>query len=100
MQVDVRVQQLLQRYAQAMLSYRAQSAACNRVHMLEQRIARWLLECHDRADADTFPVTHKFLAMNLGVRRPSVTLVAQSLQQNGLTWLIHDGSDFGLAGVA
>jgi hypothetical protein len=34
------------------------------------------------------------------VRRPSVTLVAQSLQQNGLTWLIHDGSDFGLAGVA
>jgi CRP-like cAMP-binding protein len=43
MQVDVRVQQLLQRYAQAMLSHLAQSAACNRVHTLEQRFARWLL---------------------------------------------------------
>jgi CRP-like cAMP-binding protein len=89
MQVDVRVQQLLQRYAQAILYYVTQSAACNRVHMLEQRFARWLLECHDRADADTFPVTHKFLAMNLGVRRPSVTLVAQSLQQNGLITYYH-----------
>jgi CRP-like cAMP-binding protein len=89
MQVDVRVQQLLQRYAQAILYYVTQSAACNRVHMLEQRFARWLLECHDRADADTFPVTHKFLAMNLGVRRPSVTLVAQSLQQNGLITYHH-----------
>ncbi len=89
MQVDVRVQQLLQRYAQAMLSYLAQSAACNGVHMLEQRVARWLLACRDRADADTFAVTHEFLAMNLGVRRPSVTLAAQSLQQNGLITYNH-----------
>jgi len=89
MQVDVRVQQLLQRYAQAILYYLAQSSACNRVHMLEQRFARWLLACRDRADADTFPVTHAFLAINLGVRRPSVTLVAQALQQNGLITYAH-----------
>ncbi len=89
MQVDMRVQQLLQRYAQAMPSYLAQSAACNCVHMLEQRFARWLLACRDRADADTFPVTPAFLALNLGVRRPSVTLVAQALQQNGLITYAH-----------
>jgi CRP-like cAMP-binding protein len=89
MKVDVRVQQLLHRYAQAMLTYLAQSAACNRVHMLEQRVARWLLECGDHAGAKTFPVTHEFIAMKLGVRRPSVTLVAQVLQQNGLITYSH-----------
>jgi CRP-like cAMP-binding protein len=89
MQADARVQRLLPRYAQAVLSYLAQSAVCNRLHLLEERCARWLLACHDRADANSFPMTHEFLAMMLGVRRPGVTLAARSLQKKGLITYKH-----------
>src|SRR5260370_9808931 len=85
MRTDARVQRLLPRYAQAVLSYLAQSAVCNRLHLVEQRSARWLLACHDRADAGSFPMTHEFLAMMLGVPRPGVTLAARSLQKKGLS---------------
>ena len=78
------LQARLLRYVQATLSTAAQSAACNRLHLLEQRFARWLLSAHDRAEGDTFPMTHEFLAMMLGVRRPGVTVAAQSLQSSGL----------------
>jgi CRP-like cAMP-binding protein len=84
MQADGALQTLLLRYVQATLSTVAQSAACNRLHLLEERCARWLLACHDRADADKFPMTHEFLAMMLGVRRPGVTGAARSLQEHGL----------------
>jgi hypothetical protein len=47
----------------------AQSAACNRLHLLEQRCARWLLSCHDRADGNTFPMTHEFAARASGLPR-------------------------------
>jgi CRP-like cAMP-binding protein len=89
MQADGTVQKLLLRYTQATLSAVAQSAACNRLHLLEQRCARWLLACRDRADADKFPMTHEFLAMMLGVRRPGVTLAARALQENGLITYNH-----------
>ena len=62
----------------------SQSAACNRLHPLEERAARWLLMTHDRVDANDFPITHDFLASMLGVRRPSVTLAAGLLQKAGL----------------
>jgi hypothetical protein len=61
----------------------SQSAACNRLHPLEERAARWMLMTHDRVDADTFPITHDFLASMLGVRRPSVTVAAGILQRAG-----------------
>jgi CRP-like cAMP-binding protein len=89
MEADGAVQKLLLRYTQATLSAVAQSAACNRLHLLEQRCARWLLACRDRADADKFPMTHEFLAMMLGVRRPGVTLAARSLQEHGLITYNH-----------
>lgn len=75
---------LMLRYAQALLEQTSQSVACNRRHAMEERCARWLLMTHDRVGADTFPLTHDFLAFMLGVRRASVTVAAGMLQQAGL----------------
>ena len=67
----------------SMFTLVSQSAACNRLHPIEERAARWLLMTHDRVDADTFPITHDFLASMLGVRRPRVTVAAGMLQKAG-----------------
>lgn len=61
----------------------AQVAACNRLHELEQRLARWLLMCQDRVDSEQLPLTHEFLAQMLGSGRPSVTLAAGVLERAG-----------------
>lgn len=75
---------LVQRYTQAFLSQVAQQVACNGLHSIEQRCARWLLLTHDRVGgADEFPMTHEFLAQMLGVRRASVTVTAGVLQRAG-----------------
>ncbi|MDB5368730.1 MAG: Crp/Fnr family transcriptional regulator [Roseomonas sp.] len=75
---------LLLRYALAFNEQVAQTAACNGRHVLEQRLARWLLMAHDRADGDEFTMTQDFLAMMLCVQRPGVTVAAQHLQKAGL----------------
>jgi CRP-like cAMP-binding protein len=62
----------------------AQLAACNRLHEIEQRLARWLLMCQDRVDSQLLPLTHEFLAQMLGTGRPSVTLAAGVLENAGL----------------
>jgi CRP-like cAMP-binding protein len=72
------------RYAQALVGMIMQSTACNAVHSLEQRLARWLLLAHDRVGRTEFPLTQEFAAMMLGAARPTVTLVAGSLQKAGL----------------
>jgi CRP-like cAMP-binding protein len=74
----------LGRYTQAVLSTRAYSAACDRLHPVEARLARWLLKTHDRVRGDEFRLTQDLLALMLGVARPSVTLNAHVLQQRGL----------------
>ena len=72
------------RYNQALMSQIMQTTVCNGVHSADQRCCRWLLMTHDRAGANEFPLTQEFLATMLGVRRPTVTIVAHQLQQAGL----------------
>lgn len=62
----------------------AQIAACNRLHEIEERLARWLLMCQDRVESEFLPITHEFLAQMLGTGRPSVSLAAGILQKNGI----------------
>jgi CRP-like cAMP-binding protein len=75
---------VIRRYAGAAMSLLAQSAACNRAHSVEQRMARWLLMTRDRVDSDEFPLTQEFLGQMLGVRRPTVSLAGTALQRAGL----------------
>jgi CRP-like cAMP-binding protein len=74
----------LQRVVQGMLVQTSQTAACNRVHELEERLARWLLMCQDRLESDHVHITQEFLAVMLGTRRTSVTVAAGMLQKAGL----------------
>jgi CRP-like cAMP-binding protein len=76
--------QLIARYAQALVGFVMQSTACNAVHSVEQRLARWLLMAQDRMGGDEFPLTQEFVAMMLGATRPTVTVVAGTLQRAGL----------------
>ncbi len=81
---DGGLRSVLLRYIRFALAQATQSAACNRLHSVDQRCARWLLGMRDRVGADTFPMTHEFLAYMLGVRRAGVTVAAQALRQAGL----------------
>jgi CRP-like cAMP-binding protein len=61
----------------------AQTAACNRIYELEERLARWLMMCSDRVQSEHIPITHEFLAVMLGTRRSSVTVAAGILHRAG-----------------
>ncbi len=68
---------------QSLLAQTAQAVACNRLHPIPQRLARWLLGFHDRVDGDEFRLTHQFMAQMLGVRRASVTVATGDLEHRG-----------------
>jgi CRP-like cAMP-binding protein len=75
---------ILQRYTQCLYNQAAHSVACNRLHSVDERCARWLLMTHDRVGlASRFALTQEFLAISLGVRRASVSVAAESLQRDG-----------------
>jgi CRP-like cAMP-binding protein len=78
------VRNLLVSYSETLLSQVQQTVACNALHSTEERMCRWLLMMHDRAEGEALPYTHEFLSHMLGANRKSVTLAAQSLQTAGL----------------
>jgi len=79
-----RFYELLTHYAHAHMGFVMQSTACNAIHSVEQRLARWLLMAQDRIGSAEFPLTQEFVAIMLGASRPTVTVVAGTLQGAGL----------------
>lgn len=78
------LQQLLLRFIHMLFAQISQTAACNRLHTVEERLARWLLIMHDRINEDEFMLTQEFISTMLGSRRAGVTVAAGTLQQAGL----------------
>ena len=78
------MRRLFSRYTLVLSNQAAQTVACNRLHSLEERCARWLLLSHDRVEGDQIVLTQEFLSYMLGVHRPAVTLAAGTLQKAGL----------------
>jgi CRP-like cAMP-binding protein len=73
----------LLRYTQALITQISQTAVCNRLHSTEQRLSRWLLMTHDRAQRDDLQMTHQFISHMLGLQRESVSITAHRLQDQG-----------------
>src|SRR5919201_5181014 len=83
------LEEIMQRYSQAFLSSVTQCVACNALHSVHQRCARWLLMAHDRMNGSEFGLTQQVLAIMLGARRPTVNGVAMHLQRMGLIRYTH-----------
>jgi CRP-like cAMP-binding protein len=81
---DGELKPLLMRFALALMKQVSQTAACNRNHHIAQRLARWLLTCHDRVNGDELKLTQEFIAEMLGTRRSGVSEAATMLQEGGL----------------
>jgi CRP-like cAMP-binding protein len=79
-----KLERSLQQYSQMSAMQVTQIAACNRLHEMHERLARWLLMCADRVGSNSLPLTQEFLGQMLGTRRSSVTVAAGILQKAGL----------------
>jgi len=77
------MQVLFSRYCHALSTQISFTALSNAIHQIDERLARWLLMCHDRVTGDSIPITHEFIAVMLAVRRPSVTTALHILEGNG-----------------
>lgn len=81
-QASAPIRDSINRYLCVIVAELAQSAACNRFHVIEARLARWLLMTHDRAHTDELALTHELLATMLGVRRSGISVAAAALQKS------------------
>ena len=81
---DGELTNVIKRYSQALFTQVAQTAACNRMHPIVERLARWLLLMQDRVESDTLYLTHEFISTMLGARRAGVTIAAGILQNAGI----------------
>ena len=81
---NTEMRDVMLRYTQAFMAQISQNVACNRLHEIDQRFARWLLEVRDRVNSEEFPLTHEFMAEMLAVRRASVTDAAATLKNAGI----------------
>jgi len=79
-----RIRNLVLRYKESLLAQVQQTAACNALHHLEERLARWLLQALDRTDGSNIPLTQELISQMLAVRRSTVTVIAGKLQEAGL----------------
>jgi CRP-like cAMP-binding protein len=86
LEADTELQNLLARYAQALSVQSAYTSLSNAVHHIDERLARWILMCHDRTDGDEISLTHEFLSIMLAVRRPSVTTALHVLEGRKLIY--------------
>ncbi len=85
-EVSPAVKRLLTRWTHVALSQAAFTALSNAIHPVDERLARWILMCHDRVDGDAIDLTHDFLAIMLSVRRPSVTVALHVLEGKQLIY--------------
>ena len=81
---NTEMRDVMLKYTQAMIAQISQNVGCNRIHGIDERCARWLLEVRERVEMDEFPLTHEFIAEMLGVRRAGVTESALRLKERGL----------------
>ena len=81
---DKTVRDVMLKFTQAYIAQLSQNVACNRLHTIEQRLARWMLECRDRLKTDDVSMTHEFISEMLGVRRAGITEIAGKLQERNL----------------
>ncbi len=81
---NAELNELVHRYLQALFTQIAQTGACNRMHPIAERLARWMLLCQDRMESDTLQLTHEFIATMLGARRAGVSVAAGTLQAAGI----------------
>ena len=86
---DAALYESLENYAHFWVAALAQTAACNRLHHIDERCSRWLLIAHDSARSDTFPLTQELLATILGVQRAGISISAIALQKAGLIHYRH-----------
>ncbi|HUQ33144.1 MAG TPA: Crp/Fnr family transcriptional regulator [Pyrinomonadaceae bacterium] len=81
---NTEMRDVMLKYTQAMIAQISQNVGCNRIHALDERCARWLLEVRECVESDEFPLTHEFISEMLGVRRAGVTEAALGLKERGL----------------
>lgn len=82
-QQDQQFRDVMMRFIQTFIARISQTTACNRLHFLEQRLARWLLEAQERLNSNELCLTQEIIGNSLGVRRPAITLAMQKLQEKG-----------------